>query len=392
MNTEQRLHQVQDAGLTNQARPRSGRAIAIGSGAAGVGKSSLLINLAVELARQNKEVCLLDTLDDVHSGNKLLEDVMFNGPAGISIIPASSSMLNRVSYDKTPQSQMIDIIRQLEANFDYILIDAGTGISESVLGLIETVPESVITITTDPARLKQAFILLRELSERGFDRPLTLVINRVGSFGMAEFTMKLFSTWVKIFLDLDIASFVHVLEDENVPGSISEQLPYVLLYPSSPAASCIRNLAYQLIETRQGQVWKLSEYLAQNEIPRQQPVVPRPRLQHQSLPIIRPLQEVDDDERAEPMSDQGKSSSTVTTADQIDEQTTVINEGRPVIRTRHPETHPEPSNNKKQLDWEADKPGQDEMQQDAETTASDNVDYLTAIHFASQLNQRTPDK
>ena len=447
MNTEQRLHMAQGGEFTNSSRANSARAITISSGPSGVGRSSLSINLAVELARLNKEVCLLDTdanlanlnilsclaplysLHDVLSGDKLLEDVMLNGPAGISIIPAASSVVDWANYDERQQQQMVNIVRQLEASFDYILIDTGSGIHDTQLEFIAAVPETVMTITTEPTTLKHAFNLLQQLSGRGFNRTLRLVVNRASSLGVAEFTMQWFSSMVKLFLGIDISSTACVLEDENVPRSIAQQLPYVLLYPTSPATRGIHNLANHLIEANRQQALKLSEYLVQNKMFEQgHGATVKAMLDHEVVPIIRSRVEPEVDDKLEanraeeadatveipvvstqqepqagffsaPVAKLMDKASPAEWYDaEVDAAEAVAAEGADAsVETPVADTRIEP-----QADFqaarvtEADRQMEEQPQRprpaDAElktaAKSSQSIDYLTAIQFASQLNEQ----
>src|SRR3989441_7113459 len=94
--------------------------IAVASGKGGVGKTNLTANLAVALAGRGLRVCVLDadlglanldvllglsprlSLRDVVRGERRLEDVVVDGPAGIRIIPAASGFegLTRLGPDE----------------------------------------------------------------------------------------------------------------------------------------------------------------------------------------------------------------------------------------------------------------------------------------------------
>ena len=87
------------------------RVIVVASGKGGVGKTTIAANLAVALTQFGKKVCVLDAdvvmanleiimglrsppvaLIDVLKGRLNIEDVIYEGPGGVKIIPAGITL------------------------------------------------------------------------------------------------------------------------------------------------------------------------------------------------------------------------------------------------------------------------------------------------------------
>lgn len=280
MTIRQNLNPFQTTTQHHQKNTRCARVITISSGKGGVGKSSMSINLAVELSRLKRDVCVFDadtnlanvnimtglnpthTLNDVLHGHKILSDIVLRGPAGIHIIPAATGIMTMVDHDASDQQQLIEMIRHLEQDYDYLLIDTGAGISETVLGFLMAAPEVIMTITPEPTSLTDAFSLLKVLRKRGFDQPVQVLVNRAPSFQLAKQALMRFAGALKKYLGLSVVSPGYILEDKNVPRSIMVQRPFALMYPQSPASRCIRNFAQRLDENDRSQDFRLSDYLA----------------------------------------------------------------------------------------------------------------------------------
>jgi len=86
----------------------STRVISFTSGKGGVGKTNMTINLAVALAKAGNKVLILDadlglanvdillgittkyTLQHVLNGERTIDEIIVDGPTGVSVIPAAS--------------------------------------------------------------------------------------------------------------------------------------------------------------------------------------------------------------------------------------------------------------------------------------------------------------
>ncbi len=278
-----KVHQLHSAKPTIKLIERSARVIAISSGKGGVGKSSISLNLAIELARKKNRVCIFDadtnlaninimtgltplfTLQDFLTGEKPLKDILLKGPGDIEIIPAASGFMDFVHYDPLQQDKLISLVRQLEKQFDYILIDTAAGINETVLSFIKAAPETIITITTEPTSLTDAFSLLKVLKQQGFNQPVQVLVNRVPSYESAKEVLTRFSAALKKYLDLTIKAPGYVLEDKNVSRSVMQQTPFILTYPDTPASLCIRSFAQRVTSKNNNKGSQLSDYLTEQK-------------------------------------------------------------------------------------------------------------------------------
>ena len=243
------------------------RTLAIASGKGGVGKSNLAANLAVALGELGARVLLLDAdiaqanldlllgvnprydLQHVLSGDKSLEEIVVQGPPGVSLVPASSGVPELAELDDYRLECLIRGLGNLESNADIILIDAASGTSRQVLTFCLAADDVVIVTTPEMPAFSDAYAMIKLLQQRGLTRPPHLVVNAAGSADEAEEVAHRLRLVSRRFLKLEPELWGHVPFDAAVPRAVRRQEPVVTAFPRSPAATAYRALAARLWET-----------------------------------------------------------------------------------------------------------------------------------------------
>ena len=243
------------------------RTLAIASGKGGVGKSNLAANLAVALGELGARVLLLDAdiaqanldlllgvnprfdLQHVLSGDKSLEEIVVQGPRGVSLVPASSGVPELAELGDYRLECLIRGLGNLEANADIILIDAASGTSRQVITFCLAADEVVIVTTPEMPAFSDAYAMIKLLQQRGLTRPPSLVVNAAGSADEAEEVAHRLRLVARRFLKLEPELWGHVPFDAAIPRAVRRQEPVVTAFPRSPAATAYRALAARLWET-----------------------------------------------------------------------------------------------------------------------------------------------
>ena len=137
-------------------------------GKGGVGKSTVTVNLAVELSRRGRKVLLCDldlglanadvmlrvpttrTLVDAISGRAELRDCISTGPEGVHLIAGGSGELGWGDSDAGRRELLLDGLRTMGADYDVILCDGAAGIGGDVLGFAAAA-DRVLLVTTGDA-------------------------------------------------------------------------------------------------------------------------------------------------------------------------------------------------------------------------------------------------
>jgi len=259
---------------------RPARSIAVTSGKGGVGKSTLSLNLALELARRGKRVCLFDadtnlanisilngltpeiTLGDWLADRAGLDRLLLQGPGGIHIVPASSGLMELVDPDPVRQQRLLDLLQRLERDYDFLIVDTAAGADRQVLSFLQAAGEVLVVITPEPTSLTDAFSLLKLLHREGYRHPVQVVVNRAPDFDRARDTLVRFASAVRKYIGLRVVAPGYVFDDPLVGVAVSRQQPLLELFPDSRAGQCLRNFTRSLLQRDSDPTRSLSSWLA----------------------------------------------------------------------------------------------------------------------------------
>jgi len=247
-------------------------AIAVTSGKGGVGKTNLVTNLAVLMAKMGRRVMLLDgdlslanvdlllglapryNLYDVVAGHKQLEEIVLNGPSGIRIIPASSGIEEMANLDDYRREVLVRSLEIAASDRDVLLIDTGSGIHRQNLRLAQLADEILVITTPEPTAFSDAYATIKVLTQRRLAKPPRVVINMARTETEAHRVANRISRVSRQFLGFEPELYGAIPNDELVPKAVKAQKPFVDLYDNAPATAAVRDLARRLLDPSMGPV------------------------------------------------------------------------------------------------------------------------------------------
>ncbi|MDK2985149.1 MAG: flagellar biosynthesis protein FlhG [Clostridia bacterium] len=244
------------------------RVITVASGKGGVGKTSIVVNLAIELSRAGKKVMILDadlglanvdimfgiipryTLYDVFLGKKSLQEIVLDGPEGIKIIPGGSGIHELANIGYSERERLMADLKDFSRELDYLIIDCGAGVSKNVLGFISAADDVVIVITPEPTSITDAYGIIKIISKFQLHTEVYIVINKAGTVREACETARKIETVAGKYLEIKVRRLGFISDDLTVGKSVKEQKPYCVSHPNSKVAKDISQMAHNLIQKR----------------------------------------------------------------------------------------------------------------------------------------------
>ena len=249
------------------SRPSPVRVISVTSGKGGVGKTNVVTNLALALARAGKQVLVWDAdlglanidvllglkpefnINHLLSGEKSLREILVTGPGGFRIMPASSGIQELSDLGEGQKVRLLSELDEFDDDLDFLLIDTGAGISSNVIYFNMAAQERIVVVTPEPTSITDAYAIIKVMATKYNQKSFHILPNMVSGGKEAKSVYTLLAGVAdKHIGPLSLGYFGYVARDDNLIKSVRQQRAILDLYPQSRASGCFIDLATQLIK------------------------------------------------------------------------------------------------------------------------------------------------
>jgi flagellar biosynthesis protein FlhG len=249
---------------TASAGAKATRIIAVSSGKGGVGKTNVVVNTALAMAKQKRKVLILDAdlglanidvvmgitprfnLQHVISGQKSIREVVVDDERGVQVISGGSGLADLANLNDSQRDTLIGSLAELETMADVLLVDTGAGIGPNVLQFILAAQELIVVTTPEPTAITDAYSLIKVVSRLSSDVSLKLLVNQVRTAQEAEEITNNIVGVAKRFLHLDIGTYGSLPHDSTLVKAVRRQMPVTIAYPNAVASYAFHALAARI--------------------------------------------------------------------------------------------------------------------------------------------------
>lgn len=241
--------------------------LSVTSGKGGVGKTSIVCNMAVRFGQLGKKVLLIDadlglanvdivmglspsgTLEHFFKGERALGELLLEGPENVRVLPSGSGVKTLTRLTDDQMLLLMGGLDDLDAELDVLLIDTGAGIGKNVMYFNAAAQDVVVVATPEPTSITDAYAVIKLLNRDHDVKTFRLLVNQVKARKAALDVYRKLTTVADQYLpDVAIEYLGHVLIDENVSRAVVERHLLLEARPESPAARCVSDIVDRLVD------------------------------------------------------------------------------------------------------------------------------------------------
>lgn len=264
------IAQDQAAGLRKLVPFRNhdaARVFTIASGTARVGKTSVIVNLAMALAQSGRRVLLIDEnpchnnictylglqarFDLLHVINKdrKLSQVVLQLSDNIKVLSAIRGIQALNKLNSLQQDWLVKSFSELAESVDIVLIDTAIAGTTHVLPLSLASEQVVVMVSSSRASLTGAYALIKIMNQEYAKQHFLILINRTDSeaesFAIYQNLYKVARQYLSVSLEL----IGYIQSDEKLRNATQLYKSVIEAFPNSQAAMCFKRLSHEIFRT-----------------------------------------------------------------------------------------------------------------------------------------------
>ena len=240
---------------------------AVTSGKGGVGKTNVVANLAAALTLRKKRVMVIDadlgmpnldlflgvkpdyTLADFFAGKVSLNEIIAINSHGILLLPGASGAQEITFLRDEQKVALLTEMDTLTHEMDFVLVDTGSGISDSVTYFATGAQEIIVVATPDPSSITDAYGLIKVLTAAHRQKRFCILANNVADEHEARLVFDTLSRTTLRLLNASLDYLGWVPRDPALIQADSRSQIVVFDAAGSASAKAFMSLADKLVQS-----------------------------------------------------------------------------------------------------------------------------------------------
>ena len=225
------------------------KVISYSSGKGGVGKTSLVANMGVLWAKEQKKVLIVDgdwslgkmaltlgvkpqwAINDVLEGKISLKEAVQGVTPYLSLLASPSGVVGFEELSESQRNQLYFEIDAMQEDYDLILIDHSSGVHWGVIQFAAAAHNHVIVTTAEPTSYMDAYAIMKLLSQRFKIRNFQLIVTMSQCVSETQKIIERFVDITQNHFDVCVREIGHFSFEPKLAESLRQQKPFANLFP-----------------------------------------------------------------------------------------------------------------------------------------------------------------
>jgi flagellar biosynthesis protein FlhG len=184
----------------------------------------------------------------VLGARRTVREVLQAGPGGIQVLPGIWGPISPPDDSPPARQRLIDGLRGLANQADFLVADAGNGLQPMVRDLWGAAEMVLMVATAELASVMGAYASIKALSAGNLLVPIHLLVNRAPDASAAEDAHGRIAAACLRFLALPVARAGHVVADPQVAACGQAGKALMIAAPQCPATRQVELLAKAVVD------------------------------------------------------------------------------------------------------------------------------------------------
>ena len=183
------------------------------------------------------------TLAHVLAGERTLEEIIVETPAGLRVAPAASGVARMANLGPAEHLGLVQAFSGLASQLDTLIVDTSAGIADGVLRFSQAAQHVRLVLRDEPASITDAYALIKVLSREHAVQRFRVLVNMTREMGQGPSVFERLQRVTQRYLEVALEYVGEIPEDAWLGKAIREQRPVIEAYPSSRASLAFKKLA-----------------------------------------------------------------------------------------------------------------------------------------------------
>lgn len=231
----------------------------------GLGATSVVVNLAAAMAREGKQVLVLDenlAHDNVANAlalkprfdllnavrdHKPLREIMLHTATGVHVLPVARAMQALPGLGAAERARLLESLTAASCGMDVVLVDA-TADGHSVCASLSGDEPLLLVLNATADSITESYALLKQLAVRNGRQAFDIVVNKARNETEARIVFDNMAQVAQRHLQVQLKYLGNIPLDENFGHAARMRIPLLEIFPDSLASCALIGLACKLLQ------------------------------------------------------------------------------------------------------------------------------------------------